>query len=87
MLTAKDVNSQDGPPSKYIFNADERDTRGLVRHDVLTWRNGNQLTSAVAGHGISASEIRTIRTAMRGIPIRGVRPSKASGPITEYRIP
>jgi len=89
MLTARRLESREGPPSKYIFDADERDARGLpIRHDVFTWRNGDQAMSAVAGEGLSAAEIAGIRTAMHGVAIPGVwPPPKDKGPIVEYRLP
>ncbi len=89
MLKASWFGAREGAPSKYVFDADERDARGLpVRHDVFSWRNGDQAMSAVAGEGISATEIATIRGAMRGIAIRGAwPPPKSEGPTVEYRLP
>jgi hypothetical protein len=88
MLTAHRFDSREGPPSKYIFNADEHDARGLpVRHDVYTWRNGDQAMSGVAGEGISATEIAAIRGAMRGVVVPGVWPPSKEGPDVEYRLP
>lgn len=88
MLTARRFDSREGPPSKYIFNADERDAHGLpVRHDVFTWRNGDQAMSAIAGEGVSAAEIAAIREAMHGVSIRGVWAPGSGGNVTQYRIP
>lgn len=87
-LMAERFDPSAPPPSKYIFNSDERDAQGLpVRHDVFTWRNGDQTMSAVADDGISSSEITRIRSAMRGVAIPGVWPPRHATIEKEYRIP
>lgn len=45
----------------------------LQRFNAYAWRNGNQVMHAVAGDGISDSEVAAIRTAMGGIALRGVK--------------
>jgi hypothetical protein len=79
------------PPSKYIFEDMDRMRNGhevIVRHNVFTWRNGDQAMGAVEGEGISATEIVAIRTAMHGIPIAGVyRPPGQGSTETQFRIP
>ncbi|MBV9700704.1 MAG: hypothetical protein JO078_11350 [Candidatus Eremiobacteraeota bacterium] len=87
-LMAERFDSSAPPPSKYIFNSDVRDARGLpVRYDIFTWRNGDQTMSAVAGDGISSAEIQRIAGAMHGIPIPGVWPPRHTAIEKEYRIP
>lgn len=67
------------PPSKYMFEADEVDAKGMPRrYERFYWRNGNQMMSVVA-EGISATEIAAIREAMRGEPIATVWPPKRAG--------
>ncbi|HEY7994736.1 MAG TPA: hypothetical protein VID24_11020 [Candidatus Eremiobacteraceae bacterium] len=81
VILAKPFDPREGTPSKYIFEADE-DHPGpngrltLLKHDVFTWKNGNQVITAIDGSVISAREIEAIRTAMDGIPIPGRWPDR-----------
>jgi hypothetical protein len=56
-----------GPPPRYMFNADERTPDGLPkRYWSFAWRNGGQITSAVADENLTQREIEAIRAAMHG---------------------
>jgi hypothetical protein len=70
-LLADDYDLRTGPPPKYIFNADEIGPNGLPkRYRNFAWRNGNQEISILEDANINSSEIRAIRTAMHGAPLR-----------------
>jgi hypothetical protein len=89
MLLADRVDPRQGPPSRYIFE-DRGERNGhevLVRHENFAWRNGDQVMSAVAGEGISASQIATIRSAMHGVTLDGVWPPQHATIEKQYRIP
>ncbi|MGC2405002.1 MAG: hypothetical protein WA431_01160 [Candidatus Cybelea sp.] len=79
------------PPSKYMFEDMDRELHGrevILRRDKLTWRNGDQVMTAIADEGIDATEIVAIRSAMRGTEIPGVyRPPERNGTVTQIRIP
>jgi hypothetical protein len=45
----------------------------LIRHAAFEWRNGDQVMKAVAGAGITATEIAKIRNAMHGVSIAPAR--------------
>lgn len=67
-------------PSRYMF--EETGTRAdgmpiLKRHERYVWRNGDQMMTAIAGDGVTASEIAAIRAAMDGTPVATVWPPKA----------
>ncbi|HET7815274.1 MAG TPA: hypothetical protein VFL13_12990 [Candidatus Baltobacteraceae bacterium] len=51
----------------------------LIRHDSLHWRNGNQVTNAITGPGLSLDEARAIERAMRGQDLPGVKTGKPRG--------
>jgi hypothetical protein len=89
MLLADRFDPREGPPAKYVFeDLGERNGHELlVRHENIAWRNGQQITSAVAGEGISAAEIASIRSAMRGIPYDGVWPPQRTTIEKQYRLP
>ena len=60
-----------GTPPRYIYDADEIGRDGLPkRDDNFAWRNGGQYTSVVADAGLSAREIKAIRSAMHGVSLR-----------------
>ena len=76
-VSAAAASSQTTAPSKYMFEDRGVDKAGnpiLVRHERFVWRNGDQLTTAIADDGISAAEIAAIRSAMHGTPVPGVWP-------------
>lgn len=76
-ITAQPVSAQSKPPSKYMFEDRGVNAAGdpvLVKHERFTWRNGDQIVTAFAGEGITASEIVAIREAMHGVPVREVWP-------------
>lgn len=79
------------PPSKYMFEDMDRKAHGrevILRRDRFTWRNGDQVMTAIADEGIDATEIVAIRSAMRGTEIPGVyRPPQHDGTVTQIRIP
>lgn len=87
MLLAERFDPREGPPSNHIFeDLGERNGREvLVKHDKFTWRNGDQVMSAVAGEGLSATEIVTIRSAMHGAPASGFW--RHAGIVMQYRMP
>ncbi len=89
-LMANRFDSHEGPPSKYVFEDTDRLRDGrevTVRRESFTWRNGNQSINAVAGEGISASEIARIRDAMLGIAVPGTWPPRDGTIVKQYRIP
>jgi hypothetical protein len=79
------------PPSKYMFEDMDRKTHGrelILRRDKFTWRNGDQVMTAIADGGIEAAEIVAIRSAMGGTEIPGVyRPPQRGGTVTQVRLP
>jgi hypothetical protein len=79
------------PPSKYMFEDMDRKAHGrevILRRDKFTWRNGDQVMTAIANEGIDATEIVSIRSAMRGAEIPEVyRPPQHDGTVTQIRIP
>ncbi len=90
MLMAHRFDPREGPPSKYLFEDMDRMQNGrelIVRRESFTWRNGDQSMSAVAGEGISASEIAGIRNAMDGIAVPGIWPPRDGTIEKQYRIP
>ncbi|HEY6450916.1 MAG TPA: hypothetical protein VIX60_09590 [Candidatus Cybelea sp.] len=90
MLLADRFDPRQGPPSKYMFEGMDRIQNGrelIVRHENFTWRNGDQSMSAVAGEGISASEIAGVRHAMGGIAVPGTWPPRDGTVEKRYRIP
>ena len=88
-LLADRFDPREGPPSKYMFlDEGKRNGREIVeRHDTLVWRNGDQVMSATAGEGLSATEIERIRAAMHGTPIPGVWPPQNGSIEKQYRLP
>jgi hypothetical protein len=71
-VLADEFDPQMGPPSKYMFEdqgtaADGREV--LVKREKFTWRNGNQVMTAITSDGLSAPEIEAIRVAMGGVTI------------------
>lgn len=89
MVLADRFDPREGAPAKYIFeDRGERNGRELlVRHEHFTWRNGLQIMSAIADEGISAAEIVTIRSAMRGTPYYGIWPPQRATIEKQYRMP
>jgi hypothetical protein len=90
MLTADRYDPRSGPPSKYLFVDLDRAQNGhevVLRRDVFTWRNGDQVMDAHVDEGISAPEIAAIRTAMHGTIVSGVWPRPEGTSVTQYRIP
>jgi hypothetical protein len=89
-IIASALDSQDGPPSKYMFEDKGQASDGheiLVRHSRFAWRTGNQIMTAIEGEGVSAAEIVAIRDAMGGVPIPGVWPPDHSGTARQYSLP
>lgn len=87
-LSAAAASNQTGPPSKYMFEDQGADKNGnpiLVKHDRFVWRNGDQITTAIAGNGISTTEIAAIRAAMHGTLIPGVWPPRHGPDVTMIR--
>ena len=86
-LLADRFDSREGPPSSHMFlDAGTRNGREiLIPHEKFTWRNGDQVMSAVAGEGLTADEIRAIRTAMHGIAVTGTLPRATI--VKQYRFP
>lgn len=90
MLMADRFDSREGPPSKYMFEGTDRIRDGrevIVRRESFTWRNGDQSMNAVAGEGISASEIARVRDVMHGIAVPGTWPPRDGTIVKQYRIP
>lgn len=90
MLMAHRFDPREGPPSKYMFEGMDRIQNGrevIVRHENFTWRNRDQSMTAVAGQGITASEITDIRDAMGGIAVPGTWPPRDGVIEIRYRIP
>lgn len=90
MLMADRFDPREGPPSRYVFEGMDRMHNGrevMVRRENFTWRNGDQSMSAVAGEGISASEITAVRDAMDGIAVPGTWPPRDGTIVKQYRIP
>ncbi len=90
MLMADRFDPREGPPSKYMFEDMDRMQNGrevIVRRERFTWRNGDQSMSAVAGEGISASEIAGVRIAMDGIAVPGTWPPRDGSIEKQHRIP
>jgi hypothetical protein len=90
-LLARKYDPREAPPSKYTFEDMDYQRNGqevILKREKFVWRNGDQIMSANAGDGITASEIKAIRAAMHGTPIAGVWPP-APGRSTEmmYRLP
>ena len=77
ILTSQ-FDSRNAPPGKYMFETTEPASGRvlLIKHDIFEWRNGSQVTQAIDGPGISASEIIAIRQSMYGEPIPGRWPNK-----------
>ena len=74
-LLADGFDAREGPPSNHIFeDLGERNGHEiLVKYDKFTWRNGNQVMSAIADKDVSAAEIARIRAAMHGVAATGFR--------------
>ncbi len=92
MLLADRFDRSVGPPTRYMFEALDPGAQGrpvIVKHLHFAWRNGDQVMSATAGEGISASEIEHIRAAMHGIALRPGDPHAPNSAKYEkmYRIP
>jgi hypothetical protein len=71
-LLADRFDPRTGPPSRYQYEDTGRLRDGmpvLVRHGQFTWRNGDQVMTAIDGAGITADQIRAIQNAMRGVPV------------------
>jgi hypothetical protein len=71
-LLADRFDPRTGPPSRYQYEDTGRLRDGmpvLVRHEKFTWRNGDQVMTAIDGDGITADEIQAIRNAMRGVSV------------------
>ena len=90
MLTAGPAASQTTPPSRYVYDADVKrfDAAGNpipVKFEVFVWRNGDQITTAIA-EGISAAEVAAIRTAMHGTPIPTVWPPVHGPNVVKMRL-
>jgi len=79
-LLADRFDPREGAPSKRIFDADERKW-----HDRFSWRNGDQIMSAVAGDGFGAAEIERIRAAMHGALVTGF--DTHASIVKQYRLP
>lgn len=79
------------PPSKYMFEDMDRKAHGrevILRRDKFTWRNGDQVITAIADEGINATEIVAIRSAMHGTEIPGVyQPPQHGGTVMQVRLP
>lgn len=86
-LRAERFDPRTGPPSKYIFDAHERVNGLPVRHDRYTWRNGEQVMTAVAGEGLSGAEIANIMRAMAGTPVAETWPPRDGSIVKQYRLP
>ncbi len=89
-LRADRFDPREGPPSKYMFEEMDRVQAGrevIVRRDNFTWRNGDQSMNAVAGEGITASDIARIRDAMHGSAVPGTWPPRDGTIVKQYRIP
>jgi hypothetical protein len=56
-----------------------------VRHENFAWRNGDQVMGAAAGEGLSATEIRAIRTAMQGAAVTGA--DQHASIVKQYHLP
>ena len=90
-LSAAWASSQTSPPSKYTFEDRGVDKAGnpiLVKHERFVWRNGDQVMTAIAGHGITPAEIAAIQSAMHGMPMPTVWPPRhgADETITMIRV-
>jgi len=68
-LIADRYDPRFGPPPKFMFEDDSSGGRYLVKHRNFAWRNGDQAMGATESAGLSAVEIKTIRDAMRAVPI------------------
>jgi hypothetical protein len=71
-LLADRFDPRTGPPPRYMYEDTGRVRNGvpvLVRHEKFTWRNGDQIMSAIDGSGITADEIRAVQSTMHGVPI------------------
>ncbi|MDQ6929200.1 MAG: hypothetical protein M3126_00860 [Candidatus Eremiobacteraeota bacterium] len=71
-LRAERYDPQGEMPGKYMFEARDPGPDGrpvLVKHEQFAWRNGDQEMTITQSEDISASEIETIRVAMRGVPL------------------
>jgi hypothetical protein len=71
-LLADRFDPRTGPPSQYQYEDTGRLRNGLpvlVRHEKFTWRNGDQVMTAIDGADITRDEIRAIQNAMRGLPV------------------
>jgi hypothetical protein len=89
-LVADQFDPSVAPPGKYMFEAKDPTPDGrpvIVRHLRFDWRNGDQVMSAIADTGISASEIEAIRSAMHGVPIPGRWPAPSLPGATMKFIP
>lgn len=89
-VTAERFDPTAGPPSKYMFEDMDRKQNGrevILRRDKITWRNGDQVMTAITGDGVDAAEIATMRNAMRGITVSGVWPRANRGVVKQYRMP
>jgi hypothetical protein len=71
-LLADRFDPRTGPPSQYQYEDTGRLRDGmpvLVRHEKFTWRNRDQVMTAIDDASISADEIQAIRNAMHGVPV------------------
>jgi hypothetical protein len=86
-LLADRFDPREGTPTAYIFeDLGERNGREvLVKHEKFTWRNGDQVMSAVAGEGLNAAEIIRIRAGMHGTAIS--RAWQRAVIVKRYRLP
>lgn len=90
-LLADHFDATAEPPAKYIYEAKDGPNNQvtLVKHEHFAWRNGEQIMTAIAGEGISSSEILAIQRAMRGVALtlRDTGTPQTGSSIKLYRAP
>ncbi len=71
-LTVDRFDPQTGPEGRFMYEDTGKVRDGmpvLIRYERFAWRNGDQVTTAIAD-GIDAGEIARIRRAMNGVALR-----------------
>lgn len=85
-LMAEKDDPRTSVPGKYIWRADDLPGGkvAMTKFERFAWKNGDQMTTAIADEGISAAEVVAIRSAMRGETVVHNAPETI---LKQYRLP